>query len=88
MLDWRIAIVLSRSLAMSRYLVVLQPTGSYGFTANSPGASTDAQCPPIPPDSPLYGTKLQPIALSAVRRGVTPCLPVPSLVHAAHAQYC
>lgn len=44
----------------------MQPSGSYGFTANSPGAASDAQCPPIPSDSPLYGSKLYPIALSAV----------------------
>jgi hypothetical protein len=40
------------------------PAGSYAFTANTPPASTDAGCPPIPQSLGLDPTKVKPISLN------------------------
>jgi hypothetical protein len=48
--------------------------GAYGWISNSPPATEDSKCPPIPVDSPLDRTLLTPIALVAHGPPISACM--------------
>ena len=49
-------------------------TGVYAWTLNTPGASQDDKCPPIPSDSKLDSSLLTPIALVAHGPPISACM--------------